>query len=70
MAEYHFNELRGRIVEICGSQRCFSDKIGLSEQSVTAKLNGRSEFSMDDIVTWCNALNIDKSEIGTYFFGN
>lgn len=67
---FNYNKLRGRIVEIYGSQRNFSDKIGLSEQSITAKLNGRSDFSQEDILSWCNALNLQKSDIGKYFFNH
>ncbi len=65
---FKYNKLRGRIVEIFGSQALFSKRIGLSEQSVTAKLAGRSMFSQSDIITWCNALDIDQNDIGLYFF--
>lgn len=61
-------KLKGRIVELFGSQRAFSDKIGLTEQSITAKLNGRSQFSQADIVKWCTALEIEKDEVADYFF--
>lgn len=61
-------KLKGRIVELYGSQRAFSDKIGLTEQSITAKLNGRSQFSQADIIKWCTALEIEKDEVADYFF--
>ena len=63
-----YNKLRGRIVELFGSQKEFSKRIGLSEQSITAKLNGRSDFSQDDILIWSNSLQIKLEEIGIYFF--
>lgn len=65
---FTYNKLKGRIVEIFGSQSLFSKRIGLSEQSITAKLAGRSKFSQDDIITWCDALGIDQNDIGLYFF--
>nr|DAF98342.1 MAG TPA: Protein of unknown function (DUF739) [Siphoviridae sp. ctnNB1] len=65
-----YNKLRGKIVEVYGSQKCFSNEIKLSEQSITAKLNGRSDFSQSDILRWSNALNITQKEIGIYFFEN
>ena len=65
---FKYNKLRGRIVEICGTQSKFAEKIKLSEQSITAKLAGRSSFSQTDIVTWSEALNIDRENIGEYFF--
>lgn len=63
-----YNKLRGRIVEVFGSQAAFSKSIGLSEQSITSKLNGRVKFSQDDILDWCRALRIDQHDIGLYFF--
>ncbi|RHU80474.1 DUF739 family protein [Clostridiaceae bacterium OM08-6BH] len=65
---FNYRKLRGRIIEIYGSQKKFSETIDLSEQSITAKLNGRSDFSQADILKWSDALLIDKNDIGTYFF--
>lgn len=65
---FSYNKLKGRIVEVFGSQAEFSKQISLSEQSITAKLAGRSGFSQDDIIKWCEALNIDQNDIGLYFF--
>lgn len=65
---FKYNKLRGRIVEVYGSQSKFSEIIGQSEQNITAKLAGRSSFTQDNIVTWCKALNIDQADIGNYFF--
>lgn len=63
-----YNKLRGRIVEICGTQTEFAKKIGLTDQTLTAKLAGRIKFSQDDIIKWCEVLKIDLEEIGVYFF--
>ena len=65
---FRYNKLRGRIVEVFGSQSKFAEEIGQSEQNITAKLAGRSSFTQDNIVTWCQALNIDQADIGSYFF--
>ncbi len=65
---FAYNKLRGKIVEVFGSQTTFSKAIHLSEQSITAKLAGRSRFSQSDIITWCDALGIDQNDIGLYFF--
>lgn len=65
---FSYNKLKGRIVEIFGSQSLFSKRIGVSEQTITAKLAGRSKFSQDDIIEWCTALDIDQNDIGLYFF--
>lgn len=66
--EFKYNKLRGRIVEIYGSQVEFAKKIGQSEQIITAKLAGRSSFTQDNIITWSEALDIDQNDIGNYFF--
>lgn len=67
---FRYNKLRGRIVEICGSQAKFAELIGQTEQNICSKLAGRSSFTQDNIVTWCQALNIDQADIGSYFFAN
>ena len=65
---YKYNKLRGRIVEIFGSQAAFAEKIHTSVQTVSAKLLGRSNFTQDNILVWSEALQIDQNEIGNYFF--
>lgn len=68
MMAREYQKLRARIVELFGSQGAFSKEIGLSEQSLTAKLNGKRQFSQTDIVRWSNALKIEADEVGEYFF--
>lgn len=65
-----YRKLQGKIVEVYGSQRNFSDKIGLSDVSVTHKLSGKTTFRIDDIVKWSIALGITRDEVGNYFFAN
>lgn len=62
-------ELRGRIIQKFGSQGRFAKHIGKTEQTVTAKLSNRVQFSQNDILDWCNALDIDADDVGKYFFG-
>lgn len=63
-----YSKLRGKIVEKFGSQKEFAKYIGKSEQTITAKLNDRADFSQDDIIEWCDALDIEAIDIGNYFF--
>lgn len=63
-----YRKLKGRIVEICGSQAEFSKKANLSENIISKKLNGQCGISQDDVYNWCNILEIDQHDIGTYFF--
>lgn len=62
--------LQGRIVQKFGTQGKFAIALGNTEQTVAAKLNGRSRFSRDDIIKWCKMLDIESDDIGEYFFGN
>lgn len=64
-----YPKLRGKIVEVYGNQRAFAKQLGISEQTVTAKLNGRFEFSQKDILDWSNLLGIETKDVGDYFFG-
>lgn len=66
MGEYM--KLKGRIIQMYGSQGRFAKRLGKTEQTVTAKLNSRTQFSQDDIIAWCNALDIEAPSIGEYFF--
>lgn len=65
---FTYNKLRGRIVEVCGTQSEFAKRVGQSEQIVTAKLSGKSAFTQDNIISWCTVLDIDQNDIGNYFF--
>ncbi len=65
-----YAKLRGRIVEVYGSQAKFADVLGVSQQIITAKLNGSSQFTQQNIISWANALGIDADNIGAYFFAD
>lgn len=65
-----FAKLRGKIVEQYESQKKFADELKVSDVTVISKLNGKSMFSMDDIVKWSNALHIEKEQVGDYFFAD
>lgn len=65
---YTYAKLKGRIVEKFGTQKAFADAIGISENSISKKLNGLTGFSQEDIVLWSEKLEIDLREAGKYFF--
>lgn len=68
IAELKNLDLRVRIIQKYGSQARFAKSIGKTEQTVTAKLNDRSQFTQGDILEWCNALDITAEDVGKYFF--
>ena len=65
---YSYNKLKGRIKEIFGTQGAFAESLGLSENSLSLKLNGKRGFSQEDIELWCDLLHIEYNQIGEYFF--
>lgn len=65
---YTYNKLRGRIVELYGTQGNFARKIGVSENSISKKLTCKTEFSQKEIMQWSILLNVEKDEYGEYFF--
>lgn len=66
---FNNSKLKGRIVEIYGSQKAFADAINKTETTVNNKLNDKRVMTQNDIVEWANALQIDVDDIGAYFFG-
>ena len=62
---HNYRKLQGKIVEICGSQRNFAKQIGLSERSISLKLNDVIPFKQTEIEKAIEVLNI---EIPSYFF--
>lgn len=65
---YNYSKLLGRIVEEVGTQYKFAEAIGLSERTVSLKLNGKVGWKQDEIKRACEVLNIDISEVCNYFF--
>lgn len=66
--QYEYRKLIGKIIEKYGTRRKFAEAVGISENSMSLKLNGKTDFSRDDMVKWGNLLEIDVSEFGEYFF--
>lgn len=65
---FEYRKLRGRIVEKYGTNGNFAEKINVSLVTVSNKLRGVTQFSQDDIILWCEALEIPLEESGSYFF--
>ena len=65
---YDYSKLYGLIAEKCGTQAVFAEKIGLSERSVSLKLNGKIGWKQREIMNACTVLGIDTCDIPTYFF--
>lgn len=65
---YNYAKLLGRIVEKVGTQCLFAEKMGLSERTISLKLNGKVGWKQCEITKVCEVLEINDSEIPVYFF--
>lgn len=65
---YDYSKLLGRIIEKFGTQAKFSTKLGLSERSLSLKLNGKTGFKQDEIHKACELLGLAGTDIPAYFF--
>lgn len=65
---YNYSKLNGRIIEICGTQAVFAEKMGLSERTISLKLNNKVAWKQPEITKACEILGIPESEIQVYFF--
>lgn len=65
---FNYNKLRGRIVEIYGSQTEFSKAMQWSERTLSLKMNGKIPWKQTDIVTAVRLLGLSDSDIQEYFF--
>lgn len=65
---FDYSKLKGRIIEKFNSQSRFADTVGISDRSMSLKLNNGIGLSQEDIIKWCKLLTIDLKDIPTYFF--
>ncbi|WP_125589725.1 DUF739 family protein [Companilactobacillus jidongensis] len=66
--KYDYSSLSGKIVEKYGTQYNFSRAMGLSERTISLKLNDQVSWKDTEIVKAVNLLNLNVSEIPKYFF--
>ena len=65
---FDYSKLLGLMTEKNYTQKKLCEVIGISENSFTNKLKGRSNFASDEIVKICNVLDISTISVGAYFF--
>ncbi len=65
---FDFRKLNGRIVEKYGTQYNFAKALGLSEHSLSNKLNNKVSWKTVEIAHAMDLLDLDKSKVGEYFF--
>ncbi|WP_430598239.1 DUF739 family protein [Enterococcus sp. AZ177] len=65
---YDYSKLSGRIVEKFGTQYNFSIAMGVSERTLSLKLNGKVSWKDRDIAKACELLGLSTKNIPIYFF--
>lgn len=65
---FDYSKLSGRITEICGTRQVFSQRMGISEHSISKKLNSKYFWKQQEIKRACEVLDISVNEIPDYFF--
>lgn len=68
MATYGYRKLRGRIIEKYGTMAAFAEEIGISQNSLSKKMTGKTGFSQEDIERWSLLLDIQPNEYGPFYF--
>ena len=59
---------KGRIVEICGTNKEFARLMEKSERTISLKLNNRRPWNQNDVTKASHILKIPEDEIQPYFF--
>lgn len=66
--QYDYSKLLKRIKECFGKQSVFATAMGLSERSVSLKLNNIRCWTQKEMRKCCDVLMIPYTEIPNYFF--
>lgn len=65
---YNYSALLGKIVEVFGTQAKFAEALGVSEHTVSLRLNGKRQWKQEEILRASSLLHIPKEKIAHYFF--
>ena len=63
-----YAKLRGSIREKFGTEKAFAVEMGMNPASMSSKLNGKTEWTRQEIEKACTLLEIPLAEAHLYFF--
>lgn len=65
---FDYRKLKGRIVEIFGSQTVFAKEMRWSERTLSLKMNGKVFWKQPEIRRAVELLKLSEQDIPVYFF--
>lgn len=65
---FDYTKLCNRITELFSCDVNFAIKMGISERTLSLKLNNKSEFKQSEIIKASKLLKLSNKEILSYFF--
>lgn len=65
---FNYDKLKGRIIEIFGSQGEFASAMEWSDRTLSLKINGKIPWKQTDICKALKLLKLHETDIPTYFF--
>jgi len=68
IGEFENSKLRGRIREKLGSEAELARRLNLNRSTISTRLSGKTQFTRSEIALIVRMLDIDKVDIGMYFF--
>lgn len=63
-----YSKLRGKIKEVFGSQDAFAVAMSMNPSTLSAKLTGKTDWSIREAELACRLLGISLGEMHLYFF--
>lgn len=63
-----YAKLRGKIYEKYRRQGDFADEIGMDRATLSGKMNGRTQWTLDEVCRACEVLDIPLCDAHEYFF--
>ena len=65
---FDYSRLKGRIIEMFGSQKAFAKELGVTEGTLSMKMSCHTYFMQNEIYRISDILKISPESLSTYFF--
>ena len=68
--DYNYSKLKGKIREVYETQRSFAEDMGISDVTMSMKLNNKSEWTQVEMELAMELLGIPRTKVKEYFFAH